>query len=61
LTLTCDETAFEGTGIFLLGSVLGRFFSRYVSINSFVETVLSSVNRGEVMRWPVRMGCRHIM
>jgi type VI secretion system protein ImpG len=61
LTLTCDETAFEGTGIFLLGSVLERFFSRYVSINSFVETVLSSVNRGEVMRWPVRMGCRHIM
>ena len=61
LNLTCDETAFEGTGIFLLGSVLERFFSRYVSINSFVETVLSSVNRGEVMRWPVRMGSRHIM
>jgi len=55
-----DETAFEGTGVFLLGTVLDRFFARYVSINSFTRTVVKSVGRGEVMRWPARLGARHI-
>jgi type VI secretion system protein ImpG len=58
--LTCDEAAFEGTGIFLLGAVLEQFFARYASINSFTETVLNSVDRGEVMRWPSRIGRRQI-
>jgi type VI secretion system protein ImpG len=59
--LTLDESAFEGTGVFLLGSVLEQFFAKYVSINSFTETVLKTVERGEVMRWPARMGLRHIL
>ncbi len=59
--VTCDESAFEGTGVFLLGAVLERFFARYVSINSFTETVISSVTRGEVMRWPTRLGQRHLI
>ena len=58
--VACDESAFEGLGAFLLGAVLERFFARYVSINSFTETVLSSSTRGEVMRWPVRLGQRHL-
>jgi type VI secretion system protein ImpG len=58
--VACDESAFEGAGAFLLGAVLERFFARYVSINSFTETVLSSSTRGEVMRWPVRLGQRHL-
>ena len=58
--VACDESAFEGVGAFLLGAVLERFFARYVSINSFTETVLSSSTRGEVMRWPVRLGQRHL-
>jgi type VI secretion system protein ImpG len=58
LTLDCDETAFEGTGVFILASVLERFFAKYVSINSFTETVLTTKQRGEVMRWPARIGGR---
>jgi len=54
-----DESAFEGGGYFLLGTVLDQFFSRYVSINSFIETVLLTTDRGETARWPVRFGCRH--
>ena len=53
-----DETAFQGSGVFLLGSVLQRFFAKYVSLNSFTETVLRTVQRGEVMRWPARSGLR---
>lgn len=60
ITLECDESAFEGTSVFLLGAVLDRFFSKYVSINSFTETVLRSVQRGEIMRWPARIGGRAV-
>jgi type VI secretion system protein ImpG len=56
--LTLDETAFEGMGVFLLGAVLERFFAKYVSINSFTETALKSVQRGEIVRWPARLGRR---
>ncbi len=59
ISLTCEDAAFEGTGAFLLGSVMEEFFTRYVSLNSFTETVLRTTERGEVMRWPARIGRRH--
>ena len=58
LVVDCDETAFEGTSVFLLGLVLDQFFSKYVSINSFTETVLRTTQRGQIMRWPARIGRR---
>ncbi|MGI4837125.1 MAG: type VI secretion system baseplate subunit TssF [Janthinobacterium lividum] len=58
ITLTFDETAFRGTGVFLLGAVFQRFLARYVSINSFTETVIKTTERGEIMRWKARPGCR---
>ena len=58
ITLTCDESSFEGSGVFLLGAVLEEFFARYVSLNSFTETVVRTVDRGEIMRWPARIGRR---
>jgi type VI secretion system protein ImpG len=61
LTLTCDETSFEGTGAFLLGAVLERFFAKYVSMNAFTETVVRTVDRGELIRWPVRTGRRQLL
>lgn len=61
ITLTLDEAAFEGSGAFLLGAVLSRFFEQYVSINSFAETVVRTASRGEIMRWPARVGqCRSL-
>lgn len=59
ISVLLDESAFEGGGFFLLGTVLERFFARYVSINSFVETLIKTTDRGEVARWPVRTGQRH--
>ncbi len=61
VTVTFDEINFEGTGVFLLGAVLERFFAKYVSINSFTETVIRTIERGEVMRWPARLGLRHTL
>jgi type VI secretion system protein ImpG len=61
ITLTCDDGAFEGTGAFLFGSVMQHFVARYVSVNSFTETVLRTMERNEVARWPARLGKRQIL
>ena len=61
ITLTLDDNAFEGTGIFVLGAVLERFFARYTSINSFIQLRLVSSSRGEIKRWPPRAGRRQIL
>ncbi|MDH5326825.1 MAG: type VI secretion system baseplate subunit TssF [Gammaproteobacteria bacterium] len=61
VTITFDESAFEGLGVFSLGAVMEEFFAKYVSINSFTETVIRTAERGEIMRWPVRAGLRHIL
>lgn len=58
ITLNFEESAFAGTGVFLLGAVLEQFLARYVSINSFTETVIRSNDRGEIIRWPARTGRR---
>ncbi|NOR69779.1 MAG: type VI secretion system baseplate subunit TssF, partial [Methylomarinum sp.] len=58
ITLNFEEAAFEGSGVFLLGAVMEQFLARYVSINSFTETVITSTDRGEIIRWPARIGKR---
>jgi type VI secretion system protein ImpG len=61
VAVTLNEDAFEGSGVFLLGAVLERFFAKYVSINSFTEMVLRTNQRGEIKRWPMRIGRRHLL
>lgn len=61
IALTCEDSAFQGRGAFVLASVLEEFFGRYVSLNSFTRTVLRTPDRGEVMRWPARLGRRTIL
>ena len=61
ITVKFEESAFEGGGAFLLGAVLDHFFSRYASLNTFTETVIATADRGEIMRWPIRIGRRHTL
>lgn len=61
VSVTLDDRNFEGFGVSILGMVLSRFFSRYVSINSFTETVLKTDERGEVMRWRPKIGVQKIL
>lgn len=61
IELTCDESAFEGLGVLRFGAVLERFFARYASINTTTETVLRTTQRGEVRRWPARLGNRRVL
>ena len=59
--LHLEELAFQGSSAFLFGSVMEQFFARYVSLNSFTETVLYLGERGESMRWRPRCGARPIL
>ncbi|GEM_PF-17034 len=61
VTITVDEALFEGGGVVVLGAVLDHFFARYVSMNSFTETILRSEDRGEIMRWSTRIGSRPVL
>ncbi|MFI0459426.1 MAG: type VI secretion system baseplate subunit TssF, partial [Candidatus Thiodiazotropha endolucinida] len=61
VTLTLDEMAFEGSGAFLFGAMMEQFFRKYTAINSFTETVIVTLQRGEIMRWPVRLGLRQTL
>jgi type VI secretion system protein ImpG len=61
IVLGVDELAFEGASAFLFGAVMQRFFTRHVSLNSFVETCLRSASRGEIMRWRPQCGSRPIL
>ena len=61
VVLEFDEPSFEGSGISILGSVLEQFLARYVSLNSFTETVIRSKQRGTIIRWPSHPGKRQII
>jgi type VI secretion system protein ImpG len=58
ITIVLEEASFEAGGMYLFGSVLEEFFSKYVSINNLTETVVRSDRDIEIARWPVRMGTR---
>ena len=45
----------------LLGAVLHEYFSRHVSMNSFVQTTLVSQSRGDVMTWAPKSGARALI
>lgn len=61
VTVTVEERAFEGSGAYLLGVILARFFSEYVSVNHFAQTVLRTVERGEIMRSAPLPGDRPVL
>ncbi|MDR4518138.1 MAG: type VI secretion system baseplate subunit TssF [Nitrosomonas sp.] len=61
ITLIFDESAFAGGSCFLLGAILEQFFCKYASINSFTQVKVTTRERGEVMKWPVRTGTRALL
>ncbi|KIN75127.1 Type VI secretion protein, family [Sulfitobacter noctilucae] len=56
VTLTFDEEEYEGSGMILLAAVLDRFLSEYAAINSFTQTVVRTLQRGEIKIFPSRSG-----
>ncbi|MFN3145153.1 MAG: type VI secretion system baseplate subunit TssF [Paracoccaceae bacterium] len=56
ITVTFDESAYEGSGIMLMGAILDRFFADYAAVNSFTRTIIRSVQRGQIHAFPRRLG-----
>lgn len=61
IQLTLDELSFEGGSAFLFASVLHHYMARHVSMNTYAQTVLQSLTRGEVMRWMPQPGARPVL
>jgi type VI secretion system protein ImpG len=59
--LTVDELGYTGGSAFLFGAAMHHYLLRHVSMNSFVETVLVSLTRGELMRWKPLRGARPVL
>ncbi len=54
--VTFDRGSYSGGGMFLLASVLERFFALYCTINSFTQTVMHDETGEEMYRWAPRAG-----
>ena len=61
IRITVDDMSFEGGSAVLLGAAMHAYFARHVSMNSFVQTVLVSQTRGEIMTWAPRPGARAVL
>ena len=60
MTLSEDGFANEGD-LYLFGSILSRFFSLYVSINSFHELVVINANNQERYSWGMQTGSQPLI
>ncbi|MEW6381901.1 MAG: type VI secretion system baseplate subunit TssF [bacterium] len=61
-TIQFDEDRYVGTGLYLFASVLERFLGQYVSVNSFSQLVVKTLQKSEVLKkWPPRNGNRILL
>ncbi|KMZ12648.1 Protein ImpG/VasA [Candidatus Burkholderia humilis] len=60
VSIALDELAFVGNSTYLFETVLEQFLASHVSINSFTELDVSTLQRGKI-RWPSRIGRRPIL
>jgi len=57
IRMEVDEDQFVGGGVYLFASVLEQFLALYVSLNSFSQLVVRTVQRREDLeQWPPRAG-----
>lgn len=61
VTLTLEDSRLAGHSPFTLGAMMSHFLAGYVSVNSFVETVVETTRRGVIGRWPGRQGSQHVL
>ncbi|MBP6561999.1 MAG: type VI secretion system baseplate subunit TssF [Neisseriaceae bacterium] len=58
ISVVLDDGLLSGTHPYLFGSVLNHFFARLVSLNSFTQLTISTLQNGEVASWPMMSGER---
>ena len=56
-----DEEKYMGTGVFLVASVLERFFALYTAVNSFTKLWAKTTQAdGYLKKWPARAGAHRL-
>ena len=53
-----DDVSYDSARMFLFSAVLERFMAEFATINSFTECVFESVQEGQFIQWPPRLGQR---
>jgi type VI secretion system protein ImpG len=62
VTIEFDEDKFVGAGLYLFASVLERFLGQYVSVNSFSQLAVRTLQRKEVLKeWVPRSGHQSLL
>lgn len=61
ITILLDEARLAGHSAYSLGVILAKFLAQYVSINSYVETVIQGNRRGILGRWIGTHGTKHTL
>jgi type VI secretion system protein ImpG len=57
-----DESKFVGGGVYLFSSVIEHFLAQYVSMNSFSQLAVKSLQRKELLReWAPKAGSRILL
>lgn len=60
--MTFDEDKFVGSALYLFACILERFIGQYVSVNSFSQLVVKTLQRKEIFKiWPPRNGDRVLL
>jgi len=62
VTIEFDEDRYVGTGLYLFTNILERFLGQYVSVNSFSQLIVRTIQSKEVLKeWPPRSGNRILL
>ncbi len=61
ITVTLDDAQLGGIHPFLFGSVLNHYFRRLVSINSFIQLQIDTLQKGCIATWSAEVGERVVI
>lgn len=61
IKITFDESLLAGVHPFLFASVLRHYFVRSISINSFVEMTVLTVQKGQIIKWTQLKGEKSVL
>lgn len=62
ITIELDQEKFVGMGVYLFASILERMFGQYVSVNSFTQLEVKTIQSKEILKtWAPRSGSRILL
>jgi len=60
--LTCDESYYEGNGLYLFGLIMDEFLSQFCAINTFTQLSIKTTKHSRIeLEWPPRTGCQPLV